>query len=294
MKLHYFQSPNFGDALSPLLVAKLSGEKVEWADAYDADVVGVGSVLYTGHWLYRESVYGRTPKGFLSYLREKVKVRRAPIKIWGSGFLEEPKDAAPVLRLRKAEVKAVRGKETLRILKKLGFVKEETGIAFGDPGILYSTLLETMPKKEHTLGLIPHYMDKDAGARLAVELKAKGVKVNLIDVMNPDPIETVRQIAMCETILSSSLHGCIVSDGMGIPNHQVSFSTLGFDKKTYLLKYRDYYSALDMELPEVWCAADCGVADLSEKIKVAYRVAPAKVEEVKSGLVKVFPRLWEK
>ena len=104
--------------------------------------------------------------------------------------------------------------------------------------------------------------------------------------MNPDPIATLREIAKCETIVSSSLHGCIVSDGMGIPNHQISFSMLGLSKGDYLLKYRDYYSALDMELPEVWSASDVAIVDIANKIRTAYQISAAKVVEVKSGLIK--------
>lgn len=286
MKLHYFQSPNFGDALSPLLVEKLTGETVVHAEATDADVVGVGSVLYSGHWLYREHEYARTLKGFLSYLREKCRYSSKPIKIWGSGFLQDNGDKAPVFRLRKADVKAVRGKITLDILKRLGLVKGDAGIALGDPGILYPILLDAMPEKEYQIGVVPHYMDAEAGAKLAEALREKGLKVNLIDVMNPDPIATLREVAKCETIVSSSLHGCIVSDGMSIPNHQISFSTLGLSKGDYLLKYCDYYSALDMELPEVWSASDVAIVDIANKIRTAYQISAAKVVEVKSGLIK--------
>lgn len=140
--------------------------------------------------------------------------------------------------------------------------------------------------KRHEIGIVPHYADAAAGAALADSLKKQGSDVLLINVMNPDPVETLCRIAECETVVSSSLHGCIVADGMGIPNHQISFSTLGLSKEDYLLKYRDYYSALEMELPDVWTVADIRGGDLSNRIRSTYAVSSEKVKEVKEGLVK--------
>lgn len=284
MKLHYFRSLNFGDALSPLLVEKLTGKAVTYADATEADLVAVGSVFYSGHWLYRNGRYAHTVRGFLSYLKAKSKCRIQPITVWGTGFLQDEQDVAPVFRLRKANIVAVRGKVTLAILKRLKLTV--TGGGLGDPGLLYPMLLESMPMKKHEVGIVPHYMDADAGAAVVESLRRNGCDACLVDVMNPDPVETLRKIAECETVVSSSLHGCIVSDGMRIPNHQISFSTLGYSKEDYLLKYRDYYSALDMALPDVWTAEDLHGDGLANRIRSAYGVSNEKVEEVKDGLVK--------
>lgn len=127
MKLHYFLSRNFGDALSPLLVGKLTGKQVSYADAADADLVGAGSVLYSGHWLYRNGRYAHTVRGFLSYLKAKSKCRVKPITVWGSGFLQDAQDVAPVFCLRKINIAALRGKLTQSILKRLNLVESWGG-----------------------------------------------------------------------------------------------------------------------------------------------------------------------
>lgn len=292
MKLHYFQSPNFGDALSPLLVAKLSGEKVEWADAYEADMVAVGSVMYAGHWLYREGKYASTLKGRLSYWKQKVQVRRAPIKVWGTGIMQDSGDYAPVKRLREIDIHALRGRITHDILKRLGLLTVSHATVYGDPGLLYSMLLDEMPEKKFVLGLIPHYVDREKGHALCNVLKAHGVDVALIDVMNPDPVETLRQISSCETILSSSMHGCIVSDGMGIPNRQLYLSDYGIGKEDSLLKFRDYYSAFGMELPTPAVESDvtAHIASIDAWIKKEYSVSQEVVARTKASVLAAFPR----
>lgn len=292
MKLHYFQSPNFGDALSPLLVAKLSGEKVEWADAYDADMVAVGSVMYAGHWLYREGKYASTLKGRLSYWKQKLQVRRTPIKVWGTGIQQDSGDLSPVKALRTIDVRALRGKVTHDILKRLGLLSSTHETVYGDPGLLYPILLDAMPEKTHQLGLIPHFKDAEIGRRILSKLVDAGLKIKLIDVMNPDPVETLRQIASCETILSSSMHGCIVSDGMGIPNRQLYLSDYGIGKEDSLLKFRDYYSAFGMELPTPAVESDVAahLASIDAWIKKEYSVSQEVVARTKASVLAAFPR----
>ena len=52
-----------------------------------------------------------------------------------------------------------------------------------------------------------------------------------------DAMETLRAIGECEMIASSSLHGLIVADALGIPNWRVSFAR---ELKGGDFKFRDY------------------------------------------------------
>ena len=291
MRLHYFQSDNFGDALSPRLVEKLSGRNVEYADPYTADIVAVGSVLYTGHWLFRDGAHNRTLRGMISWFRLKRQTSRVPVKVWGSGFLERPIVPREVAIIRPIEVVALRGKISHEILDKLGLCSLLQRIAYGDPGLLYPMLLDEKPEKEYDIGVIPHYFDKENGGALFNMIKRNGLKAMLIDVMHPDPINTLRQIAKCNAILSSSLHGCIVADGMGIPNRHMSLSTLNLSKDDYALKFRDYYSALGMEWPKPIEASDLkdNVVSLPERICSEYCVSCDAVASTKAGLIDVLP-----
>lgn len=291
MRLHYYQSDNFGDTLSPRLVEKLSGKSVEYADPYTADMVAVGSVLYTGHWLFRDAAHNQTLRGMVSWFRLKRQSSRVPAKVWGSGFLECPNVPNKVAIVRPIEVYALRGRISHEILDKLRLCPLSQRIAYGDPGLLYPMLLDEIPKKEFDIGVMPHYFDKENGEALFNMIKAGGLNAALIDVMHPDPINTLRQIAKCKTILSSSLHGCIVSDGMGIPNRHMSLSTLNLSKGDYALKFRDYYSALGMEWPKPIEASDLkdNVVSLPERICSEYRVSRDAVASTKAGLIDAFP-----
>lgn len=291
MRLHYYKSENFGDALSPKLVEKLDGIGVEYADPYVADMVAVGSVLYSGHWLFRDAAHNKTFRGAVSWLRLKMRTKCNPIKVWGSGFLESPNVNVRAAVIRPIEVYALRGRISHEILDKLGLCPMFQGVAYGDPGLLYPMLLDEIPEKVYDIGVIPHFFDKENGEALFNAIKTSGQKALLIDVMHPDPINTLRQIAKCKTVLSSSLHGCIVSDGMGIPNRHMSLSTLNLSKDDYALKFRDYYSALGMEWPKPLVKGDLGggLGLLPDRIRHEYAVPQEKVEAVKKALLESFP-----
>jgi pyruvyltransferase len=85
-------------------------------------------------------------------------------------------------------------------------------------------------------------MDKDNAAisRLA-ELNRKDLIV--IDVQQ-QPLEVFTKIDSCRYILSSSLHGLIVADSLGIPNAWLDAPDLIGGR----FKFDDYYSALDTEI----------------------------------------------
>ena len=291
MKLHYYQSNNFGDALSPKIVEKLCGCYVEYADPYKADMVAAGSVLYTGHWLFRDGEYNRTLRGSISFFRIKMKTRKIPIKIWGSGFLEYPSFPQRIDIIRSMEIFALRGRVSHQILDRLGICPITKKIVYGDPGLLYPMLLDSMPKKEYDIGIIPHYFDKEKGIAIFNAINSTDIKALLIDVLDNDPVETIRRIAKCETILSSSLHGCIVADSLEIPNRQMTLSTFNLNQENYLLKYKDYYSAYGLEMPQPLKINDIleNVKRIQSKIIQEYCVPKDGIENVKSALKASFP-----
>lgn len=105
--------------------------------------------------------------------------------------------------------------------------------ALGDPGLL-ARLFAKPAEKRFALGVVPHYADK-ADPKLASAVS--------IDIQGD--IETVIQsIAECEQILSSSLHGLIIADSLGVPNQWLKLSDKldGAD-----FKFRDYYSVYGIE-----------------------------------------------
>ncbi|MEP2984830.1 MAG: hypothetical protein ABJP08_16340, partial [Roseibium sp.] len=107
LRLHWWKAqPNFGDALSPLILSHVSGRRVAHASVDEADVFGLGSLLQ----IVRRNF--DTP-------RDGAK----PV-IWGSGLL---RPAGGRAFLKNIEIALLRGPVTAALLGV------ETD-AFGDPG----------------------------------------------------------------------------------------------------------------------------------------------------------------
>lgn len=227
IRLHYFcgseaEGRNFGDALSPLLVSRLSGRNVILAHFSWAELSAVGSILYY------DCLWGcRTLK---VAIRELLAPR---VCIWGSGFHMQPCLSECGACLRKTDICAVRGALTLDVLRKGGY---DTGHAvLGDPGILYAMLLDSLPPKKYALGIVPHYADGELG---------RGLDGHYIDVLASDPLATLKEIASCEKIVTSSLHALIVAHSLGIPVRLLKAKAIDD------FKFRDYFSAYSMDVPD--------------------------------------------
>lgn len=89
---------------------------------------------------------------------------------------------------------------------------------------------------------MPHYVDRVHPSSVAF---AAIDGVHLINVFD-EPCEVLRQIAACEFIVSSSLHGLVIADAYGVPNVRVRLSLGLIDE----LKFDDYYSAFGLRAPE--------------------------------------------
>jgi hypothetical protein len=168
--------PNFGDALTPMLL-RAFGFEPERAEPGDAEVCVVGSVLQG---------LGPTFAG----------------AIIGAGFIAR----GPARTFPRARILALRG--------PLSAARAQvTASVFGDAGLLCPILVEPPRKPTARLGIVPHYRDKDAAPlrRLSDRL---GGQLRIIDVQG-DPAGVLREIADCESILSSSLHGVVCADAYG-------------------------------------------------------------------------------
>lgn len=182
----YRREPNFGDALSPLVVAHVSGRTVEWAPREQAELFACGSLMTmiaNGHGGPREP-------------------RPA---IWGAGCM------GPVDRdfLDHVEVALLRGPITAALL-------ERRDTRFGDPGLLAPEAVGGLPAREDKIGVVPH-LTRRADPALAALADAEP-RIELIDPATEDAAGVVRRIASCAYVLSSSLHGLVVADACGVPN----------------------------------------------------------------------------
>jgi pyruvyltransferase len=97
----------------------------------------------------------------------------------------------------------------------------------------------------YRIGIVPHFVDQDSEI---VKSLSEGPDVKVIYVQNNYDI-FINEIASCDFILSSSLHGLILSDAYGIPNKWISLSDKVIGGE---FKFKDYYSTTNK--PEEACA----------------------------------------
>lgn len=206
---------NWGDVFTPFLFSKRYNLELEQT-IYDQpfDLVSTGSLLRDLPNPYHSDPSFQTRPGFTGH-------------VLGTGLMDwthpEPFD------LTAAKVHLLRGRLTLENCKTFGRPP------LGDPGIL-AYLFAPIWKPEYEIGLIPHYVEKDH--RQIKYWMKKGA--HLIDVQSGVQ-NVINEASKCERIISSSLHGLVLADSLGIPNHLVVlhpnwvWGRCGF-------KFHDYYS----------------------------------------------------
>lgn len=230
---------NFGDLLTPELISSYGFTPIE-TTVDKADFVGVGSLLHM------------VPTNY-----EGV--------ILGSGLIEDIE-----INLSNATFAAVRGE----------FTKEKLGLPTctptGDMGLLANKLIDRHRKrKRFSVGIVPHFVDKHH-PWIGGLMQTLGNAGCVIDVQD-SAANVIRKISECELIVSSSLHGIIVSDALNISNVWVELSEkvigAGF-------KFRDYNSSIDYEQRPLKVSPSTNMAEvenfasdkspylISEKIKV--------------------------
>jgi pyruvyltransferase len=205
------EQPNFGDAMNPVLLHRLFGVDVVWADLADADLTAAGSVI---QWI--------TP------IQHR---RREPLAVWGSGYIfaDEPPPSADHVTF--AAVRGARSAELSGL---------SPSVALGDPGLLASLAIEG-PRHRRGIGFVPHLWHlRNPLLRRIIE-SVNGI---LIDV-TADPLQTIERIAGCDFVFSTSLHGLVIADSFGIPNCWFTLDPPLFGGEW---KFADYYSAFGMSV----------------------------------------------
>ena len=173
--------------------------------------------------LFNEPVYS-----FIGSVLDNYK--KANLIVWGSGYMNQNSP-----NLNDPIIKAVRGPKT-QLKLNLNSTTQ------GDLGLLLPLIYDPKIKKKYKLGLIPHFLDfEGVKAKYFSELK-KNKNITLIDFRTNDFITTLNIILSCESIISSSLHGLVISDAYKIPNRWVSFSSQ--IKGGGIFKFIDYLNSV--------------------------------------------------
>ena len=240
---------NFGDCLSPIICEKLSGQEIHFHSVKKSNFFAIGSILHRLN-------------------NEFWRIRK---NIWGSGHISE------VERYKSPHnFYALRGKKSAYL------IRNSAPESLGDPGLLVDLVLPEyrLIKKKYQLGIIPHHVDQN-NLELLATLK-KHPKIMFIDIRTA-PLEFLKQVASCEVILSSSLHGLIAADSFGIPNKwlKISNNLIGAD-----FKFNDYYSAFDIKTEPIYLSNIC--SDTTKMVcDEFYRPG---IDQIKSDLIKSFPK----
>lgn len=154
--------------------------------------------------------------------------------IWGAGAILGDRP----LRNKPQKVLCVRGPLTRNYLIEQGVECPE---CYGDPALLLPNLYVPSVEKIYKVGIVAHYVDLDNIIIRDWVKYGKG-NVKLIDVVHYKHWhDIIDEINSCEFIISSSLHGLIVSDAYNIPNVWVEFSNKVYGAG---FKFRDYYASI--------------------------------------------------
>lgn len=236
---------NAGDLVTPALLNDLGFTPV-WEAPGRADAVAAGSILE------------HIPDNYAGC-------------IIGAGFIS----AESRRQFSRAKMLAVRGRLTL----------DRTGAPadtrLGDPGLLTGRMLKTPMEKQYELGLVPHYTDF-YDERIRLLCRRLGKKVKLIDLRRP-PAAVLADLSACRAILSSSLHGLIFADGLGISSVWLVLSEKLSGGR---FKFDDYYSAFGIRREPGTITGRESSAELVSLVQPP----PAGVSEVKENLEQAFQR----
>lgn len=212
---------NFGDDLNYFMLRELTGRQiVNYKDLYIREVIHyccIGSILNS--------------------LANKYSI------VWGAGFISETMG----LLEKPLKICAVRGKLTRQRLISLGI---ECPPVYGDPALLlpfvYTPIGFTPKRSCFHIGIIPHVdeLNEPIINRLVMQYKDTFV---IKFSKYKDWHDVINKICQCDFIISSSLHGIIISDAYNIPNIWAEFSD---NIRWQYFKFRDYYSAVRETIPD--------------------------------------------
>lgn len=208
---------NFGDELSALVIQEVSGRDVRWVPPAAADVLGIGSII---------ELYGYHGRGAL---------------VWGTGLKGTfAAGTEGAVRDSLGAVLAVRGPRTRAALG----VPLSTPV--GDPGVFAPRLVS--PKRasrRESVVVLPHfrtYGDR-AGRAVLNQCQKHGWKV-----VEPTqkPLAVIEAIRDADVVVTSSLHGLIVSHAMATPVLLANFFPGPSGELAF--KYHDYLESVDVAM----------------------------------------------
>jgi len=256
LRYYYWDGiPNFGDRLMPLIIKHFFPRLEIMSVSLDnAELLGVGSLLtFFNGWRFKHLLYDGKNNNRI---------------VWGSGMLNPDEN----IKIPSSQIMSVRGKLSQELM---GLDSE---ITLGDPGLLLSSVIPKETTKWRIL-IIPHFQDYN---NKKLEKFKRDNRFEIIDVRNK-PEDIIKKISSATLVLSSSLHGLIISDSYNVPNMLYNISG-----KTQFFKYDDYYSATNRQKIVV----DDSFNLLDESILYNFTKCYHPIEnleQIKENIVRSFP-----
>lgn len=230
IRLVYWNKPNFGDLLSPYIIGKLSGKNIVYKESYYGlkyCIRRTCKLILSGNIKDIQSIHYCWEKDLLA-IGSIISWGNKHSIVWGSGFINENE------KFKGGIVYAVRGKYTDKKLKKDGF--NGTSV-YGDPALLIPLFISPSKTKDTDIAIIPHWSETDY-------FKEKyGNKYKIIDLRTTNIKQVISEITSCSKILSTSLHGIIVSHAYGIPALWIRHNALHDSN----FKFYDYFSSVGIK-----------------------------------------------
>ena len=242
--VHFYywnDTPNFGDYINVPIYSHFLKNIVDSKKKKDIVVLGVGSVIQISNF---DSV------------------------IWGSGFLEKKSDEKIKNRNIKLDIRLIRGPLTGEKLTQLGFRPPKL---YGDPALLMPLLYKPQIQdlKEKRL-IISHFWDFDF-------FNSHSKNIKIVNAGTNDYEKIINCIYNSEVVISTSLHGIILSEAYGVPAIY-----LKINKKIDDFKFRDYYYSTNR--------FDIKIAfSIEEALKMDPMPLPENLKNLQDNIINTFP-----
>jgi len=279
--LYWWNSkPNAGDAASIIVV--------EWLLSYKVNYGTANTIIQELRRIVRSLVKDRKITSWQAPIIKGEKTLYAigsiidninsNAIIWGSGL------GRTWSRIKGHPIiYAVRGKLTLNNLPDS---YDKSKIAIGDPAMLLPLIYKDINniKKIHKIGIIPHFEDYDYFTK-----KYAG-KFHFIDIRTKDLSSFINDILSCEYILSTAMHGVIISQSYKKPALWIRRLEMNVGD----FKFHDYFSSVDLPLydgfenyDEILESEESVIKLFSENSEKAY-VSEEKINEIQQNLINAF------
>lgn len=160
--------------------------------------------------------------------------------VWGTGINPKWQSQTFPSNITYHAVRGVLTREKVQPTLKEG----ETLLPIGDPGSATIKLYQPQFKwdSDGRPCFVPHHQDQELFLKnqdIYDELR----HIRMVSVRNTWKNVT-KALSTCSTVASSSLHGLVIADALGIPNRWFQYSGGKTEKTEGYFKYQDYFSTI--------------------------------------------------